>query len=212
MTAEYDVIITGAGLAGLSLARQLMLYTGRTVLLLDKQENPPGRTQKVGESLVQLAGYYFSKTLDLEEHLLVNHYTKYNLRFHWKTESGEHDYWDDVSSASIRTQSNIATFQIDRNLLERHMMEVNRDNPRFQFVGGAKNIRIDLAKDEADGVHKVTWNGGEATATWVVDASGRPGILKRSMALAKLNNIRHGSTWAWVEGLVNPERLTQVLT
>jgi flavin-dependent dehydrogenase len=35
--AQYDVIITGAGLAGLTLARQLLMYTDRTVLLLDKR-------------------------------------------------------------------------------------------------------------------------------------------------------------------------------
>ena len=98
-----DVIITGAGMAGLTLARQLLLYTDKTILLLDKLENPPGKSQKVGESLVQLAGYYLSKTLDLEEHLLIHHYLKYNLRFHWKTTSGKHDYWEDISSASIRT-------------------------------------------------------------------------------------------------------------
>jgi 2-polyprenyl-6-methoxyphenol hydroxylase-like FAD-dependent oxidoreductase len=205
-SAHYDVVIAGAGLAGLSLARQLLMYTGKTVLLLDKQENPPGHSQKVGESLVQLAGYYFSKTLDLEEHLLVEHYLKYNLRFHWKTSSGTHDYWEDVSSASIRNQSNLATFQLDRNILEEHMMKVNRENPRFRFVGGAKNVKVELGQDSA--AHEITWNGGKATARWVVDASGRPGILKRKLSLEKKNPIRHGSTWAWVDGQVNLEKLT----
>lgn len=207
---KYDVIITGAGLAGLSLARQLLMYTSKTVLLVDRQENPPGKAQKVGESLVQLAGYYFSKTLDLEEYLLRNHYLKYNLRFHWKTSSGKHDYWDDVSSAAIRSLSNLATFQLDRNLLEAHMMEQNKLDPRFTFVGGAKNVKADLTSDGTDHTVHFDLSAGhqEVTGRWVVDASGRPGILKRSLSLAKKNSIRHGSTWAWVDGLVNPEKLT----
>jgi flavin-dependent dehydrogenase len=206
IATDYDVIITGAGLAGLSLARQLLMYTGRTVLLLDKQQTVPGKTQKVGESLVQLAGYYFSKTLDLEEHLLVEHYLKYNLRFHWKTSSGRNDYWEDVSSASIRNQSNLATFQLDRNILEEHLLKINSENPRFRFIGGAKNIKVNLG--EAGVPHEVAWADGKATARWVVDASGRPGILKRTLSLEKKNQIRHGSTWCWVDGQINLEKFT----
>ena len=43
---------------------------------------------------------------------------------------------------------------------------------------------------------------------WVVDASGRPGILKRTLSLEKKNQIRHGSTWCWVDGQINLEKLT----
>ena len=35
-----DVVVLGAGLAGLTLARHLLLDTGRTVLLVDRQEAP----------------------------------------------------------------------------------------------------------------------------------------------------------------------------
>ncbi len=65
----YDVVIIGAGLAGLSLARQLLLESDKTVLLLDKRAAIPPPRQKVGEATVQLSAYYFSKVLDLEEHL-----------------------------------------------------------------------------------------------------------------------------------------------
>src|SRR5215471_17930990 len=81
----FDVVIIGGGLAGLSLARQLLMNSSKRILLLEKLAALPSPRQKVGEATVQLSGYYFSKVLDLEEHLLSEHFMKYNLRFYWKT-------------------------------------------------------------------------------------------------------------------------------
>ena len=71
---HYDVVIIGAGLAGLSLARQLLLTSDKKILLVDKRAEIPPASQKVGEATVQVGGYYFSKVLDLEEHLLREHF------------------------------------------------------------------------------------------------------------------------------------------
>ena len=207
LNAHYDVVIIGAGLAGLSLSAQLLKYTNKTVLLLDKWDDPPQPTQKVGESLVQLSGYYFSKILDLEEYLLENHYLKYNLRFYWQTGTGD-DFWKDVSSSSIRTISNIATFQLDRNALERHLMESNRQDARFRFAGGVRHLDVELSGDEEP--HRVVCNRGETRCRWVVDTSGRSSVLKKKLGLQKDSPIRHGATWCWVEGLVNYEKCTDL--
>lgn len=104
-----DVVIVGAGLAGLTLSRHLLLHTNKTILLLDKRSTPPGSSQKVGESLVQLGGYYLSKVLDLEEYLLREHYLKYNLRFYWKTGGSSNQSLEDYSKSFTRVISNIAT-------------------------------------------------------------------------------------------------------
>ena len=103
---HYDVVILGAGLAGLSLARHLLLETDKNVLVLERRESVPGRRQKVGESTVQLGGYYFSKVLDLEEHLLSRHYIKNNLRFHWKNAGRDNRGMEEKQVCSQELQLN----------------------------------------------------------------------------------------------------------
>jgi flavin-dependent dehydrogenase len=204
---QYDVIIIGAGLAGLTLCRHLLLYTHKTVLLLDKRCNPPrDASQKYGESLVQCSGYYFSKVLDLEEHLLCNHFLKYNLRFYWPTEGLENHGFEDYSQSYSRSLSNIATFQLDRNLLEEHLLQTNVSDSRCDFVGGVSNLTVDLSA--SGDLHCVGFDGGKVHGRWVVDASGRSQLLKRRLGLAEKNPIHHGATFCWVEGLVNIEKIT----
>jgi flavin-dependent dehydrogenase len=207
---QYEVVILGAGLAGLSLARQLLTNTGKRVLLIEKRSEVPSTRQKVGEATVQVGAYYFAKVLDLEEHLFREHFVKYNLRFYWATPGRENKSYEDYSQSYIRDLSNIATFQLDRNKIEVELLRLNLECDRFEFQSGIANLDVTIG--EADKPHCIRYEVGsqkvELQADWLVDASGRAKFLARKLGLTKPSPIHHGATFFWVNGLVNVERLT----
>jgi flavin-dependent dehydrogenase len=208
---HYDVVVIGAGLAGLSLARQLLLASDKKILLVDKRTQIPPPRQKVGESTVQVGAYYYSKVLDLEEHLLCEQYMKYNLRFYWKTAGRRNDCFEDYSQAYIRHFSNIACYQLDRNKFEGELLRLNRENPNFAFRAPTTELNISIADR---GPHLISFKADNRKAVveadWVVDTSGRRKFLARDMDLGLRNPIRHGASFLWVEGLVNIDKLTDL--
>jgi len=203
------VVIIGAGLAGLSLARHLLLATDRDVLVIDRSRQVPSAKQKVGESSVQVAGYYFAKVLELEEYLLRSHYMKYNLRFYWQSPGRPARDFEDLSQSYIRNLSNIACYQLDRNVLEAELLRLNVQSPRFRFVAGVEGLDVELAES---GPHRVRFRAGgspaDVRADWVVDTTGRGRFLVRELGLNQPSPIRHGSSILWVDGLLDIEKLT----
>ncbi len=209
---HYDVVILGAGLAGLSLCRHLLLECNdKKILLLDNRAEVPGPKQKVGESLVQVAGYYFTRVLDLEEHLLREHYPKYNLRFHWKTPGRQNDDLLDYSRAYLGKGSNVSTYQLNRNKLEEHLLSLALESPLVTFTAPIAALQVQISET---GPHRVSFQKDgteqEITGEWVIDTTGRAQILKKKQSLKVESPIRHGSSWCWVEGLVNIEKLTNL--
>ncbi|MBU08331.1 MAG: hypothetical protein CME13_10215 [Gemmatimonadetes bacterium] len=208
---KYDVAVIGAGLAGLSLSRQLLLNTDKSILLVEKRAEVPTPRQKVGESLVQVAGYYYGKVLELEEYLFRQHYMKYNLRFYWKSAERDNRGFEDYCQAYIRTFSNIPCYQLDRNKLEAELLRLNRQSSRFTFCAPATNLEVEL---QEQGPHSLRCETGNDTVSaridWVVDTSGRSKVLARDLDLEQTNAIRHGSTFLWVDGLVDIDRLSEL--
>ncbi len=210
LSPKYDIAILGAGLAGNSLCRHLLLRSrDKKILLIDNRAEVPGKKQKYGESLVQVGGYYFSKVLELEEYLFREHYLKYNLRFYWKTPGKENRNFEDYSQSYIRTLSNVCSYQLNRNKIEEHMLEQNRSDANVTFCAPAVALKVSLAED---GPHHIAFklNGQdvETEAEWVVDTTGRGQFLKKREGLSLESPIQNGGSWCWVEGLVDFEKLT----
>ncbi len=218
---HWDVVILGGGLAGQALARHLLLDTGKTVAVVDRSAAVPVERQKVGESSVQVAGLYYGRVLDMEEHLYRKHYIKYNLRFYWKTPGRPPATFEDCSQAYIRRFSNICSYQLDRNVFEEELLRRNRaEGERFALLAPVSDLQVDLSEDGGD--HRVAFRDGggggngnvggrtELTARWVVDTSGRGRFLARRRGLTRPSPIDHGAVFCWVDGLLDVERLTSL--
>jgi flavin-dependent dehydrogenase len=215
-TTHTDVVVIGSGLAGLTLARHLLLYTDKRVTIVERYRlDEHGRDrQKYGESTVQLSGWYFGKVLDLTEELLKNHWIKYNLRFYWPTPGGDASRFENYCQSYLTTFSNIATFQLDRNTMEAAVLALNEQDERFTRLLPATNLSIDLdpQREHAVSFDLPAADGGTERRTvcapWLVDASGRNRVLAKKLGLTAKSPIEHGASFAWVDGLVDIEKCT----
>lgn len=191
---QYDVIILGGGLAGLTLALQVKKARPMSkILVAEKQKHPvPEAAHKVGESTVEIGARYMRDVLGLEEHIRTRQLRKFGLRFFFSTEDNQ-DITQRVE-LGLAAPHSIPTYQIDRGRFENMLgEEVQRQG--IDFLDGCKVERVSLQAD----AHTVGVSRGEhqfdLRARWVVDASGRSSILKRQLNLAK--KVAHNASAVW---------------
>ena len=94
---EYDVVIMGAGFAGVCQARHLLLKIPniRVALIDPRPEDRTDKDLKIGESTVEIATLFICKELGLYEYAIENHPPKYGLNFHWAKDSLNTESVDD---------------------------------------------------------------------------------------------------------------------
>jgi flavin-dependent dehydrogenase len=203
MPPTTDVAILGGGLAGLTLAIQLRRRNPHiAVTVIERRAHPVREAAfKVGESTVEIGAHYFSSVLGLREHLDAEQIRKFGFRFFFS------EGCDDIGRCTELGVSQLLptpSWQLDRgrfeNFLGAHARELGVD---FRDAAVVRGVELD-----ALGGHDVRFEHGGAghalRARWVVDASGRAGLLKRKLGLAEPNAHDVNAVWWRVDGFVDP--------
>jgi flavin-dependent dehydrogenase len=191
---QYDLVILGGGLAGLTLARQLKRARPETsILVAEKREHPvPEAAHKVGEATVEMGAHYFSEVLGMKEHLQADQLRKAGLRLFFSAG----DNRDIARRVEVGTSFflPVASYQLDRGRFENTL---GRENLKLgvEFLDACKVKEVSLSRDQ----HSVTLLRDEREfsliARWVVDASGRACLLKRRLGLVKKNSHDVNAVW-----------------
>jgi flavin-dependent dehydrogenase len=194
MQATYDAVIAGGGLAGLTLARQLHLEAPQVrVLVLEKRRHPVREAAfKVGESSVEIGAHYFGTVLGLEPVIREHHLEKLGLRYFFPQGSN-----DDITRRTELGPGSfpvVPSFQLDRGRFENWLLASLRKSG-VDVLDGCSVTRIGLEP----GNHTIEFTDGSGAhavkARWVVDASGRAGLLRRQLGLTR--PVGHGANAAW---------------
>jgi len=199
---KYDVLVTGGGLAGLTFALQLkQAKPGISILVLEKRkDDAPAATHKVGESLSEMGAYYLRDVLNLKEYLTEHQLRKFGFRFFF---SPEHN--DDITrrvEVGSKIFNPFPSHQVDRGLLENELVQRLKDCG-VDIELGAKVTDLVLSKDG----HKISYikeNNEYCTEVrWIVDSSGRNGLLKRKLELQKEIDHDINSSWFRLDAVID---------
>ncbi len=192
---KVDVTLLGGGLAGLTLAIQLRRqFPSLSMRIIERRRHPvPPAAHKVGESSVEIGAHYFDTVLGLKEHLMSRQLKKFGFRFFFS--EGREDL-DNVTELGASRYLSTPSYQLDRGLFENFLGEHVR-GLGVDFIDGAVVRSFDVGSQGAEHVVRYEVDGvqHEVRSRWLIDASGRAGLIKRKLGLHQDNAHNANAVW-----------------
>lgn len=190
-----DVVIMGGGLAGLTLSLQLKQRMPELhVVVIERRSHPvPHAAHKVGESSVEIAAHYFEKILGLKAHLDDAQLKKFGFRFFFS--DGRRDI-DNVTELGASKVLPTPSYQLDRGIFENELAK-RAIQKGIRFVDNAVIRSFSLAEKGSKHTVNFEVSGQSLTlqSSWLCDASGRAGLIKRKLDLSEPNEHDVNAIW-----------------
>lgn len=196
---DYDLLILGGGLAGLTAALHAhQAAPSARIAVVERQTFPVAEAaHKVGESSVEIGAHYFAETLGQRDHIVAEQLPKLGLRY----------FFGSASPERLETRCEMGgndflpsrSYQLDRGRFENHLARQVR--ARGITILDGQRVR-ELALAEGSEAHRVSISTGgrdgerySLQVGFIADASGRAGILKRHCGLAEESPHRAHAVW-----------------
>jgi len=192
--SHSDVVIAGGGLAGLTLARQLKQeQPNLSIFVAEKRPHPvPEAAFKVGESSVEIGAHYFQKILGLDPHLRSDQLEKLGLRYFFPFD-GNRDIARRLELGPARFPP-VPSFQLDRGRFENYLLRTIKEQG-IDVVDGAVVRSITLGPDRHTVSVQHDGHVFDVTGRWLVDASGRSGLLRRQLGSTRASTHLASAAW-----------------
>jgi len=196
--ATYDITILGGGLAGLTLARQVLMKRPETrIAVVEKRSFPVCEAaHKVGESTVEIGAHYLGDVIGLKKHLHDQQLPKFGLRFFMKEEGQSLAEGTEIGGSDFFPAP---SYQVDRGRLENYLSEMVVEMG-VDLITEARIRDVEFpGTEKTNNNYGVTFQqqGSEQhlQSRWLIDATGRLSFLKHKLNLDE--PLKHDVNAVW---------------
>jgi flavin-dependent dehydrogenase len=193
---RYDVVVVGGAVSGAATA--LLLRRRQPDLRILVVERNPKFDYKVGESTVEVSGFFLTRVLRLYDYLSREHLPKQSFRYWFH--NGDVKGIRDAAEVGPGMLARMPAFQIDRSKFDEDLLAMAVQEGA-ELWRPAKVLEIHLPEElgRPDGRVVVERDGEriDVDAGWIVDASGRFALVARKRGWLKpLKEHPTSSIWA----------------